>query len=158
MEKSMQKTLVIFKPSSIQRGLVGEIISRFEKKGLQIVGIKMINLSDEILNAHYAHLIDKPFFGRIKRSMQSSPVIVMAVKGFEAVKVVRKMTGSTNAREAEPGTIRGDYSVSMQENIIHTSDSEENVTIELNRFFNEDELYDFPQILESVIYSDEENR
>lgn len=152
----MQKTLVIFKPSSIQRGLVGEIISRFEKKGLQIIGIKMINLSDEMLDVHYAHLSDKPFFGRIKRSMQSSPVIVMAVKGFESVRVVRKMTGITNGREAESGTIRGDYSVSMQENIIHTSDSEENAAIELNRFFNEDELYDFPQILESFIYSDEE--
>ncbi len=152
----MQKTLVIFKPSSIQRGLVGEIISRFEKKGLQIIGIKMLNLSDEILDVHYAHLRDKPFFGRIKRSMQSSPVIVMAVKGFEAVKVVRKMTGATNGREAELGTIRGDYSVSMQENIIHTSDSDEAAAVELSRFFKEDELYDFSQILESVIYSDEE--
>lgn len=152
----MQKTLVIFKPSSIQRGLVGEIISRFEKKGLQIIGIKMINLSDEVLDIHYAHLRDKPFFGRVKRSMQSSPVIVMAVKGFEAVKVVRKMTGSTNGREAELGTIRGDYCVSMQENVIHTSDSEETAVIELNRFFDEDELYDFSRILDTVIYSDEE--
>ncbi len=152
----MQKTLVIFKPSAIQRGLVGEVVSRFEKKGLQIVGLKMVTLTDEILDEHYAHLKNKTFFGRIKRSMQASPVIVMAVRGVGAVAVVRKMTGTTNGREAELGTIRGDFSVSMQENIIHTSDSEETAQIELKRFFNEEELFDFPQLLEAVIYANDE--
>ncbi|HBK31542.1 MAG TPA: nucleoside-diphosphate kinase, partial [Porphyromonadaceae bacterium] len=120
----MQVTFVIVKPSAIQRGIAGEVISRFEKKGLQIVGMKMMSLSDSVLEEHYAHLKAKSFFGRIKDSMQASPVILMALKGVDAVEVVRKMTGSTNGREAQPGTIRGDYSISVQENIVHASDSE----------------------------------
>lgn len=121
----MQVTLVILKPSAIQRAILGEVISRFEKKGLQIVGMKMINLSDEVLKIHYSHLVNKPFYGRIKDSMQASPVVVMALKGVDAVNVVRKITGVTNGRDAQPGTIRGDYSISVQENIVHASDSYE---------------------------------
>lgn len=152
----MQKTLLIFKPSAVQRGLVGEVLSRFEKKGLQIVGMKMITLSDDLVQTHYAHLLDKPFFPRIKESMQASPVIVMVLKGVDAVEVVRKMTGPTNGRKAEPGTIRGDYSMSMQENIIHASDSPETADIEINRFFIANELYNYPQqTLQSVYAHDE---
>src|SRR5690554_4611219 len=125
----MQKTLVIIKPSAIQRALVGKVISRFEKKGLQIVGFKMVYLDDKMLEIHYAHLKEKPFFKRIKESMQVTPVLVIALKGLDAIEVVRKMAGSTNSRKAEPGTIRGDYSMSIQENIVHTSDSVENSTI-----------------------------
>ena len=96
----MQKTLVLIKPSAIQRGLVGEVVSRFEKKGLQIIGFKMMTLSDEMVELHYAHLLDKPFFKRIKDSMQVTPVFVLALKGLDAVEVVRKMSGSTNSRKA----------------------------------------------------------
>ena len=138
----MQITLVILKPSAIQRSLMGEVISRFEKKGLQIVGLKMMCLSDAILKEHYAHLLEKPFFGRIKDSMQVSPVVVMALRGLEAINVVRDMTGITNGRYAVPGTIRGDYSMSVQENIVHTSDSVETAEIELKRFFKEDEIFE----------------
>ncbi|PLB87266.1 nucleoside-diphosphate kinase [Dysgonamonadaceae bacterium] len=152
----MQKTLVILKPSAIQRGIAGEIISRFEKKGLQIVGMKMAELSDEILENHYAHLKDKPFFSRIKNSMQASPVILMVVKGVGAVEVVRKMAGVTNGREALPGTIRGDYSVSVQENIVHASDSVETADIEIKRFFRSDEIYEYPQQLLPNIYANDE--
>lgn len=152
----MQKALVIFKPSAVQRGLVGSVLSRFEKKGLQIVGLKMLSLSDAVLDAHYSHLKNKPFFARVKDSMQASPVIVMALKGVDAVDVVRMLTGPTNGRVAAPGTIRGDYSVSVQENIIHTSDSPETADIEIKRFFTEEELYDYPQqILQSVYANDE---
>ena len=119
----MEKTLVIIKPSAISRGLIGEVISRFEKKGLHLIGMKMVELSDEILAEHYAHLAHKPFFQRIKNAMQTTPVIVSCWSGLDAVQVVRNMAGVTNGRNAAPGTIRGDYSMSVQENIVHTSDS-----------------------------------
>ena len=152
----MQKTLVILKPSSIQRGIAGEVISRFEKKGIQIVGMKMVALSDEVLLEHYAHLIQKPFFKRIKDSMQVSPVVLMALKGLDVVNVVRAMTGVTNGRDAQPGTIRGDYSISVQENIVHASDSAEMAEIELKRFFTENEIFDYPQLMLPNIYANDE--
>lgn len=152
----MQKTLVIIKPSAIQRGFVGEVISRFEKKGLQIVGFKMVYLTDEMLQIHYAHLKDKPFFKRIKDSMQVTPVFVVALKGLDAIEVVRKMSGTTNSRNADAGTIRGDYSMSVQENIVHTSDSEENSFIELSRFFKQEEIFDYKPLLLSHLYSNDE--
>lgn len=152
----MQITLVILKPSAVQRGLSGEVITRFEKKGLQIVGMKMITLSDEVLNEHYAHLKEKSFFGRIKDAMQTSPVIVMALKGVGAIEVVRKMAGKTNGRDAEPGTIRGDYSMSVQENLVHASDSPETAEIELKRFFSNDEIFTYPQLMLPNIYANDE--
>ena len=105
--------------------------------------MKMMQLTDELLNEHYAHLTDKPFFGRIKQSMMASPVIACCYEGVDAVQVVRGMTGATNGRKATPGTIRGDYSMSAQENIVHTSDSPENAIIELNRFFKPEEIFDY---------------
>ncbi len=152
----MQKTLVIIKPSAIQRSLVGEVVSRFEKKGLQIIGFKMMTLSDEMIEIHYAHLKDKPFFKRIKDSMQVTPVFVLALKGLDAVEVVRNMSGSTNSRKAEPGTIRGDYSMSVQENIVHTSDSVESSIMELARFFKDEELFDYKPLLLTHLYSNDE--
>jgi len=131
----MQVTLIILKPSAVQRGILGEVITRFERKGIQIVGMKMVRLTDETLEEHYAHLLNKPFYGRIKNSMQAGPVVVMALKGIDVVNVVRKLAGVTNGREAEPGTIRGDYSMSVQENIVHASDSPETAAAELKRFF-----------------------
>ena len=152
----MQVTLVILKPSALQRGILGEVISRFEKKGLQIVGVKMLNLTDNELEIHYSHLVDKPYYSRIKDSMQASPVIVMALKGVDVVNVVRKVTGVTNGREADPGTIRGDFSVSVQENIVHASDSAETAEIELKRFFNTDEIFNYPQLTIRSVYADDE--
>lgn len=152
----MQKTLVILKPSAVQRNLVGEVVSRLERKGLQIIGMKMMSLSDSILEEHYSHLKDRPFFGRIKNSMQVSPVIVLALKGLEAVEVVRTMTGPTNGRKALPGTIRGDFSISVQENIVHASDSPETAETELKRFFKDNELFDYPQLTFANIYASDE--
>ncbi len=152
----MQITLVILKPSAIQRGILGEVIARFEKKGIQIVGLKMVYLTDKILAAHYAHLLDKPFYGRIKDSMQASPVVVMALKGVDVVHVVRKLSGVTNGRDAEPGTIRGDYSMSVQENIVHASDSPETAASELKRFFSEGEIFDYTSRLTPYFYANDE--
>ena len=150
------KTLVILKPSAVQRGLVGEIICRFEKKGLILTGLKMVWLSDEILSEHYAHLKDKPFFQRVKDSMKVCPVIVCCWKGKDAVQVVRTLTGITNSREALPGTIRGDLSMSMQENILHASDSPETAVVELQRFFNDNELFDYNLSIISNLYANDE--
>mgnify|MGYP003446644339 FL=1 len=152
----MQKTLVLIKPSAIQRSLVGEVVSRFEKKGLQIIGFKMMTLSDDLLKTHYAHLVEKPFFKRIKDSMQVTPVFAVALKGVDAVEVVRKMSGTTNGRNAEPGTIRGDLSMSVQENIVHTSDSPENAAIELDRFFNKDEIFEYEPLIFPHLYANDE--
>ena len=149
----MQTTLVIIKPSGVQRGLAGEIISRFEKKGLIIAGAKMMQLDEAILREHYAH---RPFFPSLLRSMMSSPVIVMAVRGVDAVGVVRAMTGVTNSRNAAPGTIRGDFGMSGQENIVHASDSPENAAIEVARFFKEGEVFDYTPCTITSIYSPDE--
>ena len=152
----MEKTLVILKPCTIQRGLIGEIISRFERKGLQLAGMKMIWLTDNILSEHYAHLKEKPFFQRIKDAMSVCPVIVCCWEGVDAIQVVRLLTGATNGRNAQPGTIRGDFSMSVQENIVHASDSPETAAIELKRFFNDDELFDYKTNNLLAIYANDE--
>ncbi|MBO5180474.1 MAG: nucleoside-diphosphate kinase [Paraprevotella sp.] len=139
----MEKTLVLLKPCTLQRGLVGEVINRFEKRGLRLAGMKMMQLTDEVLDVHYAHLREKPFFRILKDSMMCTPVIACCFEGIEAVKVVRAMAGATNGRDALPGTIRGDYCMSNQQNIVHTSDSLENAAVELARFFKPEEIFDF---------------
>ena len=152
----MQLTLVILKPSAGQRGLLGEVLSRFERKGIQIAGMKMMCLSDEILEEHYSHIKEKPFYGRVKDSMQASPVVVVALRGVDVVNAVRKLSGVTNGREAHPGTIRGDYSMSVQENIVHTSDSLETAEVELARFFNKDEIHEYPRSIIQSLYAPDE--
>lgn len=139
----MEKTLVILKPCTIQRGLIGEIFSRFEKKGLRLAGMKMIWLTDEVLSEHYAHLKERSFFQRIKDAMSGCPVIVCCWEGVDAIQVVRLLAGATNGRNAQPGTIRGDYSMSVQENIVHASDSPETAAVELKRFFDDSEIYTY---------------
>ena len=118
--------------------------------------MKMMQLSDEILREHYAHLVDKPFFPSLAASMQASPVVAMAISGVEAVQVVRTMTGATNGRAAAPGTIRGDYSMSNQQNIVHASDSVENAAIELKRFFRPEEIFGYESGAVKFIYGDGE--
>lgn len=152
----MEKTLVILKPSAMGRGIAGEVITRFTNKGLILAGMKMIQLTDAILDEHYAHLIERPFFNRIKTSMKAQPVIVMCLAGIDAVQVVRTMTGVTNGRNAAPGTIRGDFSMSGQENIIHASDSVENAKIELDRFFKPEEIFEYTPITMSQLYASDE--
>ena len=152
----METTLVLLKPSCVQRNLMGEIINRFERRGLQVVGLKMMQLSDEILREHYAHLVDKPFFPALAASMQVSPVVALALRGVDAVQVVRTMTGATNARVAAPGTIRGDYSMSNQQNIVHASDSVENAAIELRRFFKDGEIFEYKSGAHEFVYGADE--
>jgi nucleoside-diphosphate kinase len=151
-----EKTLIIIKPDALNRSLVGEIISRFERKGLKIVGMKMIQLNDDILKEHYAHLTDKPFFPRIAAFMKRWPVIVMVLEGLEAVESVRLITGDTLGRKADAGTIRGDFSMSVQANVVHASDSVENAEKEIKRFFTEDELYNWERIDLEVLYAEDE--
>lgn len=131
------------KPDAIQRGLVGDVISRFERKGLKIVGMKMVELGDVLLEAHYENIKDKPFFSGIKNFMKASPVVVMALSGIGAVAATRLIVGPTKGYEAAAGTIRGDFSLSTQSNIVHASDSIENGKIEVARFFKEDELFSY---------------
>ena len=153
---SLEKTLVILKPSAVQRGLIGEITTRFERKGLRLAGMKMMQLTDELLNEHYAHLSEKPFFQRVKNSMMASPVIVCCYEGVDAIQVVRSMTGATNGRVAIPGTIRGDFTVSSQENIVHTSDSPKTAIEEINRFFKPEELFEYKQVHMPYLYHTDE--
>lgn len=152
----MEQTFVILKPSAIQRFLVGDIMCRYQRKGLIIKGIKMMQLDEKILREHYAHLADKPFFPSIVRSMTVTPVIVMVLEGKDAVSVVRAMTGVTNSRNAAPGTIRGDFGMSGQENLVHASDSPENAIIEVNRFFKPEELFDYKPMLLTTLYGEGE--
>lgn len=152
----MEKTLLIIKPCAVQRGLAGEVLSRFEKKGLKIVALKMAQLTPEVLRAHYSHLAKKPFYPLIEQSMMASPVILCCLEGIDAVHVVHNMAGATNGREAQPGTVRGDYCMSHQENIIHTSDSPETAEKELARFFSPEDYfsYDLPTL--GCIYAPDE--
>ena len=152
----MEKTLIIAKPDAVQRGLIGEIIHRLEHKGLKLVGIKMMRLDSSLVEAHYAHIIDKPFFKDIKKFIQSSPVVVMAWEGFECTSAVRLIVGSPNAREADAGTIRGDLAMGPGRNVVHASDSRENGEKEVARFFAEDELFSYDKSEYLHIYDERE--
>ncbi|MFA5929492.1 MAG: nucleoside-diphosphate kinase [Candidatus Micrarchaeia archaeon] len=154
----MERTLIILKPDAVQRGLLGAVLSRFESRGFSIAGMKMVKLSAATLKEHYAHIADKPFFPGIASFMSSSPVVVAVIEGKEAVECVRSMCGPTNARKAAPGTIRGDFSLSMQCNVIHASDSAESAQKEIARFFKPEELHTYSRMLEGITYSADEKQ
>jgi len=150
-----ERTLIIMKPDTLQRSLVGQIIHRFERKGLRIIGMKMMRLEDVMLEEHYSHIKDKPFFGGIKNYMKSAPVVVMALSGINAVSATRLIVGPTKAYEADAGSIRGDFALSMQSNIVHASDSLENAEAEVKRFFSDEELFEYEKNDFAYIYADE---
>ena len=152
----MERTLVLIKPDAIQRGLSGRILSRFEDKGLKIVGIKFMNLSDEVLGEHYSHIANKPFYGGVKSFMQSAPVIALCLEGLDCVETVLNMCGVTKARAAAPGTIRGDWAMSMQANLVHRSDTVEAAEAEIIRFFKPEELFEYSSTSMAMIYSEDE--
>lgn len=152
----MERTLVIIKPCALQRGLAGEILGRFERKGLKIVALKMYRFTKEKCAEHYSHLTQKPFYHIIESSMIAAPVILVCLEGIDAVSVVRDMTGSTNGRKALPGTVRGDYCMSHQENIIHASDSLESAQAELKRFFSEEDYFEYDTPLLPYLYAEDE--
>lgn len=139
----MERTLVLLKPDAVQRKLVGRIISRMEEKGLKIVGLKMIQVSRELAEKHYAEHREKPFYPELVSFINSAPVVAMVVEGPKAVEVVRKMMGKTNPLEAEPGTIRGDFGLSVTMNLIHGSDSPASAAREIALFFRDDELLSY---------------
>lgn len=154
----MERTLVIVKPDAVNRALVGEVVSRFEKKGLKLVGLKMEHLSEETLKEHYAHHAKKPFFEGLKNFMRKAPAVLMVLEGNKAVDVVRQMAGETASTKALPGTIRGDLALSMQSNIVHASDSLETAEKEIKRFFKKDELHSYPKIDSEVLYAEDERK
>lgn len=152
----VERSLIIVKPDALQRNLLGEIVHRFERKGLKIVGLKMISINDVLVEDHYSHHVDKPFFAGLKKYMQSSPVVVLALEGFEAIDAIRLIVGPTKSRAADAGSIRGDFAMSIQYNIVHASDSQEAANEEIARFFKEDELFDWAKQDLDQIYSDDE--
>ncbi len=133
----MQTTLVLVKPDGVQRGLVGEILSRLEAKGLQLVGLKLMQASQELLEAHYSDHKERPFFPGLVAFMQSGPVVAMAWQGVDAIPVVRGIMGKTDGKESAPGTIRGDFGMSRSFNLVHGSDSPESAAKELGLWFAE---------------------
>ncbi|HSA34284.1 MAG TPA: nucleoside-diphosphate kinase [bacterium] len=141
-----ERTLVLIKPGAIQRELIGEIITRFERKGIKIVGLKMLRMTEKLVNEHYAHLREQPFFRDIKLSMMETPVVAIALEGYDIVRRVRTLSGATNPREAAPGTIRGDYSISIRNNVVHASGTIEEALEELQRFFEEGEVFSYQRI------------
>ncbi len=152
----MERSVVLVKPDGVQRALVGQIVDRFERKGLKLVGIKMISLSDAILDEWYAHHKDKSFFPPLKSYMKSYPVVAMLWEGADAVVTIRKLTGVTKARDAEPGTIRGDFAMSQQYNLIHASENSEVAKKEEALIFKEDEIFSWEKTDIGHIYLDEE--
>ena len=140
---SLETTLILFKTDCVEKKLVGEILNRFESEGFKIRGIKMISLSTEVLNEHYAHVADRPFFPEILNFMQACPVIALALEGENAIARVRELLGPTDSNVAEKGTIRGDFGVDTMRNVCHASDSQESASTELKRFFGEEEIFSY---------------
>lgn len=154
--KNEEKTLIIMKPDCVMRGIMGQIIERFERKGLKIVGLKMIELGDILVEEHYGHHKDKPFFHGLKKFMQSAPVVVMAIAGFKAINTVRIIVGPTKGFDADAGSIRGDFSMSTQTNVVHASDSKESAEKEIARFFKDNELFDYNRADYEFVYGEED--
>ena len=152
----LERTLIIIKPDALQRNFLWEIIGRFERKGLKTIGLKMMHLDDIILDTHYSHHKDKPFFAGLKRYMKHSPAVVMVLEGINAIKAVRLIVGPTKGSEADAGSIRGDLSMSTQTNLVHASDSAETAEKEIYRFFNADELFEYQKVDFEFIYGEEE--
>ena len=148
----MEQTLIILKPDAVQRGLMGQIISRFEEKGLKVVGAKMMQITPELAAEHYAAHTEKPFYTGLVSFMTSSPVLVLALEGVGAIAICRAMMGATFGSQAVAGTIRGDFGVSNSFNLIHGSDSPEAATKELGLFFQDDEILSWGRALEGWVY------
>lgn len=155
-KQKIEKTLIIIKPDAIQRNLLGEIVHRFERKGLTIIGMKMMRLSDAILDEHYSHHKDKPFFESLKNYLKLSPVVLIALSGHNAISATRIIVGSRKGFEAQAGTIRGDFSISGQTNIVHASDDVKSSEEEIGRFFKKDELFEYERSDIRYLYGDDE--
>lgn len=155
---TMQRTVVLVKPDGLQRGLIGEIMNRFERKGLKLIGLKMMRLTDGVLDTWYAHHKDKPFFKDLKGFMTWTPIVAMVWEGQEAVSAVRKIVGVTKGYDAEAGSIRGDFAMSGSQNLIHASDEPGNAEKEIALIFTPEELYQYENSSECLIYSENERK
>lgn len=148
----METTLIIFKPDAVQRGLTGRILARFEDKGLQVVGLKLMQISQQLAATHYEAHKERPFYPGLVKFMTSSPVVVLALRGNGAITIARNLMGATFGSKANPGTIRGDFGVSNSFNLIHGSDSPEAAERELKLFFKPEELLSWPRHADQWIY------
>jgi nucleoside-diphosphate kinase len=153
---ALERSLILVKPDGVQRRLIGTIVSRIEQKGLKIVGMKMLAVTKELAAKHYAEHVKKPFYPLLEEFITSGPVVALAVEGPEAVSVMRTMMGSTNGRESTPGTIRGDFGVSRQMNLIHGSDGPDAAQRELEIYFRPEELLDYEATLGGWVCADDE--
>lgn len=147
-----EQTLVLIKPDGVQRGLIGEIVARYERKGLKIVGMKLLRLPLETAEVLYAVHHGKPFYETLIRFITSAPLVALAVEGRDAIGVVRTLNGATEPLEAQPGSIRGDFSLNVTHNVVHASDSAETARRELRILFPPDELYVYRRIDEAVLH------
>ncbi|NLE03586.1 MAG: nucleoside-diphosphate kinase [Crenarchaeota archaeon] len=148
----MEQTFIMLKPTTVARSIVGKVLSRIEDKGLKIVGLKMLQMTKEKANRLYAVHKEKPFYPSLVEYIMSGPIIAMVIEGEDAVTIVRKLIGKTNPKEAEPGTIRGDYAITMTKNAIHASDSAENAKAEMSIFFESEEICAYMRADENWIY------
>src|SRR3989339_1244914 len=155
---AMQRTVVLVKPDGLQRGLIGEIVTRFERKGLKLIGLKMMRLNDELLDTWYAHHKEKSFFADLKSFMTWTPIVAMVWEGQEAISAVRKIVGVTKGYEAEAGSIRGDFAMSGSQNLIHASDSTENAEKEIGLIFAPEETFQYETAEACLIYSESERK
>ncbi|MDD6286467.1 nucleoside-diphosphate kinase [Candidatus Methanosphaera massiliense] len=149
-----QRTFTMLKPDAVKRRLTGEILTRFEKRGLKVIAAKTLMISDDLAKTHYGEHSDKPFFNDLISYITSGPVFAMVLEGDDVISLVRKMVGATNPKEADVGTIRGDYGIDTGRNIIHASDSEESAQREINLFFDESEFCDYELPDEDIIYEE----
>ncbi len=147
----MERTLILVKPDGVQRGLMGEIIARFERRGLKLIGMKFLQMSEELAKTHYAVHAERPFFNDLVSYITSGPVVAMVWEGNDAIAAARATIGATKPVEASPGTIRGDFGMEIGRNLVHGSDSPENGVIEASNFFSDDELVSWNRVTESWI-------
>ncbi len=152
----LQRSLVLLKPDCVERRLMGQIISRFESKGLNIVAMKMLRVTPELSKQHYAEHVAKPFYKSLEAFITSAPIVAMAIEGLDAIQLIRDMLGATNGLKAAPGTIRGDYSSSRQMNLVHASDSPESAARELGLYFKPSEFCDHGLLLTPMLRASDE--
>jgi len=152
----MQRTLVLLKPDSVQRRLIGQLISRFEAKGLNIVAMKMLQVTPELAKKHYAEHVEKPFYPSLESFITSAPIVALAIDGLDVIRVVRDILGATNGLNAAAGTIRGDFSSSRQMNLVHASDGPEAAKRELELYFDDSELCDYEPVLTPFMRASDE--
>ena len=152
----MERTLVLLKPDCVQRRLMGEVIGRFERKGLNVIAMKMLQVTPDLAKKHYAEHVSKPFYPNLEQFITASPIVALVVEGLEAIRVVREMLGATSGLKAAPGTIRGDYSSSRQMNLVHASDGPEASAREIELYFSQDQIFAYEPTLKPWFRADDE--